>query len=80
MKIKFEKYELIHFGACKLIFSYGEKQYRFYHYFGNPSQDFIVDEKDNIINPSGISAQIMQKGYNYIFEHYEEIEKERKQK
>lgn len=54
-----------------LVQDKNKKLYTCYCYFGNPSQDFVVDEKDNLIHGNKeCGIKIVARNYildNYIF-------------
>lgn len=56
--------------ARKILVQDKDKRlYTCYCYFGNPSQDFVVDEKDNLIHGNK-ECVIKIAALNYIFNNY----------
>lgn len=56
--------------ARKLLYILGKKIYTYYCYFGNPTQDFVIDDKENIISDKKLENEIMRSGRNYIYYKY----------
>lgn len=56
--------------AQKLLYILGKKIYIYYCYFGNPIQDFVIDDKENIISNKKLENEIMRSGRNYIYYKY----------
>lgn len=56
--------------ARKLLYILGKKIYIYYCYFGNPMQDFVIDDKENIISDKKLENEIMRSGRNYIYYKY----------
>lgn len=56
--------------ARKLLYILGKKIYIYYCYFGNHIQDFIIDDKENIISDKKLENEIMRSGRNYIYYKY----------
>lgn len=56
--------------ARKLLYILGKKTYIYYCYFGNPMQDFVIDDKENIISDKKLENEIMRSGRNYIYYKY----------
>ena len=56
--------------ARKLLYILGKKIYIYYCYFGNPIQDFVIDDKENIISNKKLENEIMRSGRNYIYYKY----------
>lgn len=56
--------------ARKLLYILGKKIYIYYCYFGNPVQDFVIDDKENIISDKKLENEIMRSGRNYIYYKY----------
>ena len=52
-----------------LVQDKNKKLYTCYCYFGNPSQDFVVDEKDNLIHGNK-ECFIKIAARNYIIDNY----------
>lgn len=53
-----------------LIQDQKKKLYICYCYFGNPSQDFVIDEKENLIPDGIIRSNIIITARQYIFDNY----------
>lgn len=70
----FEEMKIIDCGesgqARKLLYILGKKIYIYYCYFGNPVQDFVIDDKENIISDKKLENEIMRSGRNYIYYKY----------
>lgn len=56
--------------ARKLLYILGKKIYIYYCYFSNPMQDFVIDDKENIISDKKLENEIMRSGRNYIYYKY----------
>lgn len=56
--------------ARKLLYILGKKIYIYYCYFGNSTQDFVIDDKENIISDKKLENEIMRSGRNYIYYKY----------
>lgn len=56
--------------ARKLLYILGKKIYIYYCYFNNPMQDFVIDDKENIISDKKLENEIMRSGRNYIYYKY----------
>lgn len=53
-----------------LIQDQKKKLYICYCYFGNPSQDFVIDDKENLIPDGIIRSKIIITTRQYIFDNY----------
>ena len=53
-----------------LIQDQKKKLYICYCYFGNPSQDFVIDDKENLIPDGIIRSKIIITARQYIFDNY----------
>lgn len=53
-----------------LIQDQKKKLYICYCYFGNPSQDFVIDDKENLIPNGIIRSNILIMARQYIFNNY----------
>ena len=53
-----------------LIQDQKKKLYICYCYFGNPSQDFAIDEKENLIPFGILRSKIILTARSYIFNKY----------
>lgn len=53
-----------------LIQDKNKKLYTCYCYFGNPSQDFAIDEKENLVPDGIIRSNIIITARQYIFDNY----------
>ena len=53
-----------------LIQDQKKKLYICYCYFGNPSQDFVIDDKENLIPDGIIRSNILIIARQYIFNNY----------
>lgn len=53
-----------------LIQDQKKKLYICYCYFGNPSQDFVIDDKENLIQDEIIRSKILIMARQYIFNNY----------
>lgn len=53
-----------------LIQDKNKKLYTCYCYFGNPIQDFVIDEKENLIPDGILRSKIILTARDYIFNNY----------
>ena len=53
-----------------LIQDQKKKLYICYCYFVNPSQDFVIDDKENLIQDEIIRSKILIMARQYIFNNY----------